>query len=217
MKTLLAKLAVICGLAFSAVGCAGVNWQARHDEVAREREDLQRRNTALEGQLAASDARTAAMERELSQRRSSPKAAAETDMDVPAGLRDKGIRMTQRGSDTVLDLPSDVFFSSGSATLSKEGTRVLAEVVSLVKKHAVAGSLVRVEGHADSDPIRRTKSKYHCNWELSFERAHAVVHFMIDKGMDPKQLACDCYGEYQPQDAKNKSKNRRMEIVISKA
>jgi flagellar motor protein MotB len=217
MKTLLAKLAVVSGLAFAAVGCAGVNWQAKHDEVAREREDLQRRNTALEGQLAASDARTAAMEREISQRRAAPKAGAhETDMDVPAGLRDKGIRMSQRGSDTVLDLPSDVFFGSGSATLSKEGTKVLAQVVDVVKKHAAPGSLIRVEGHADSDPIRRTKSKYHCNWELSFERAHAVVHFMIDKGMDPKQLACDCYGEYQPQDAKNKSKNRRVEIVISR-
>ena len=39
---------------------------------------------------------------------------------------------------------------------------------------------------------------------------------MIDKGIDPKLLACDCYGEYHPQDPKNKSKNRRVEIVISR-
>jgi len=213
MKKLLA-LSVVVSAAMSAMGCAGVDLQAKLDEASREREDLQRRNTQLEGQLAASEARASALEREGMTKRPAAKADAK-DADLPAGLRDKGIGMHKRGGDTVLDLPSDVFFSSGSAKLSKDGEHVLAQVFDFVKKNG-RGGLVRVEGHADSDPIRRTQSKFHCNWELSFERAHAVLHFMIDKGMDPKMLACDCYGEYQPQDPKNKAKNRRVEIVMSR-
>ncbi len=212
MRLIVAKLAVIACAAASAVGCAGVDLDARVDELTREREDLQRKNQQLEGQLAASDAQKSSLERELAAKRAKP--AAGPDMDLPAGLRDKGVGMRKRGGDTVLDLPSDVFFASGSATLSKDGQRVLAQVVDVVKKQQ--GAMIRVEGHADSDPIRRTHSKWHCNWELSFARAHAVVHFMIEKGIDPKRLACDCYGEHQPQDAKDKAKNRRVEIVISR-
>ncbi|MBI2931420.1 MAG: OmpA family protein [Planctomycetes bacterium] len=214
MKILSAKLAVIAFTAVSAIGCAGANLREAVDELTREREDLQRRNSMLEGQLAASEARASALEREVSAKRASTKDDG-GDVELPAGLREKGVGLRQRGGDTVLDLPSDVFFASGSATLSKDGGRTLAQVIDLVKKSAHQ-SMIRVEGHADSDPIRRTRSKYHCNWELSFQRAHAVVHFMIEKGIDPRQLACDCYGEYQPQDPRNKARNRRVEIVISR-
>ncbi len=212
MKNLLI-LSVVAAASLSAVGCAGVDLQAKLDEITREREDLQRRNTQLEGQLAASEVRAGALERDGQARRG--KTETQNDAELPQGLRKKGIGITRRGGDTVLDLPSDVFFGSGSAKLSKDGEHVLGQVVEFVKKNG-KGAAIRVEGHADSDPIRRTQSKFHCNWELSFERAHAVVHFMIDKGMDPRMLACDSYGEHQPQDPKNKAKNRRVEIVISR-
>jgi chemotaxis protein MotB len=212
MKQLL-NLFVVAGASLSAVGCAGVDLEGRVEELTREREDLQRRNTQLEGQLAAAEAGRASLERDLAKR---PAKTTNADMDLPPGLREKGVGMSRRGNDTVLELPSDVFFASGSATLAKDAERTLAQVVDVVKKHAANGALIRVEGHADSDPVRRTKSKWHCNWELSFERAHAVVHFMIEKGIDPRNLACDCYGEFHPQDARNKAKNRRVEIVISR-
>ena len=35
-------------------------------------------------------------------------------------------------------------------------------------------------------------------------------------GFDPHRMAADCYGEFQPQDAHDKSKNRRVEIVIAR-
>ena len=60
MKILLAKLSLIVIAAASAVGCARTNLQPRLDGLTREREELQRRNMQLEGQLAASEARATA-------------------------------------------------------------------------------------------------------------------------------------------------------------
>ena len=193
-----------------AVGCAGPDLQPRLEELTREREDLIRERTTLEGKLAAAEAREAALQRDRTAK------AAKSGLALSDNLKSKGISVRDRGGDTVIDLPSDVFFASGSAKLTPAGEKALAEVSDLVRK-SYKGSMVRVEGHADSDPIRRTKSKYHCNWELSFERAHAVVHYLIDKaGFDAKQLSADCFGDSQPLDPKNKAKNRRVELVVAR-
>ncbi len=213
MKALLAKLSVALAAAVSAVGCAGADLQPQIDALARDKDDLQRKNTALEGQLAASEAKCGALERDLSKRAVT---VEKGDMKLSEEMTRKGISLKKRNGDTVIDIPSDVFFASGQSTLSKDGEKILHDVGLLLKKE-YAGKMLSVEGHADSDPIRSSKGKYHCNWELSFERAHSVGHFLIDKcGMDPKHMAITCYGEFQPQDAKNKSKNRRVELVVSR-
>ena len=212
MKAILAKLSLLLGAAASAVGCAsGPDLEALLDQSSRDQEELQRKNTALEGQLAATEAKCSALERELA-----AKKPASGDVALGDELSKKGISLRKRNGDTVIDVPSDVFFASGAATMSKEGEKVLHDLGAILKRE-FAGSMVRIEGHADSDPIRSTKSKFHCNWELSFERAHSVAHYLMSScGMDPKRMAIDCYGEHQPQDAKNKSKNRRVEIVVSR-
>ena len=64
---------------------------------------------------------------------------------------------------------------------------------------------------------KKTKGKYHCNYELSFERAHAVVHYLVEKGhVDSHRFVCEAYADNQPQSPNDKSKNRRVEIVIGK-
>jgi len=193
-----------------AIGCAGPDLRPKVAELTREREELIRERTSLEGRLSAAEAREAALQRSRSSK------SEKSDLSLTDNLKSKGVSLRDRGGDTVIDLPSDVFFSSGSAKLTAAGEKALGEVSDLVRQ-SYKGSMIRVEGHADSDPIKRSKGKYHCNWELSFERAHAVVHFLIDKaGFNPKHLSADCFGDTQPMDAKNKSKNRRVEIVVSR-
>jgi len=212
------KLVAILSLALScaaAVGCAGPDLQHRVDELTREQEDLQRQKSQTEADLLACKARCDALERE---RRAAPRpgaaGVASTPYEVPGDLKGK-VDIRKRGNDTVIDIPSDVFFASGSSTLSRDGDKTMSQVADYIRKNHSSG-LIRVEGHSDTDPIRRTKSKYHCNWELSFERAHAVVHFLVEKGkFDPHRVVCESYGQYHPQDPANKSKNRRVEIVIA--
>jgi len=206
-------LSFVVATALSAIGCAGPDLRPKLEELTREREDLIRERQSLEGRLSAAEAREAAL---LKDRASKSKVSEKSDLTLTDNLKSKGLSIRNRGGDTVIDLPSDVFFSSGSAKLTPAGEKALSELSETVKK-ASKDSLVCVEGHADSDPVRRSKAKFHCNWELSFERAHAVVHYLIDKAnFDPKRLAVDCFGDTQPLDPKNKAKNRRVEIVVSR-
>ena len=209
---ILAILALTASVA-SAVGCAGNNLQGRVDELTREQEELQRQKEQTESELLAAKARNEQLERE---RRTAPTKAAPVVAAAPAPVDTDGLDIRKRGNDTVINLPSDIFFASGSATLNAHGDKAMAKIAEYIRKNH-SGGLIRVEGHSDSDPIRKTKSKFHCNWELSFERAHAVLHFLIDKAqLDPHQAVCEAYGEFHPQSTSDKSKNRRVEIVIAR-
>jgi len=196
----------------AASGCASGDLRARVDDLTREREDLKRQKADVEAELLEVKARCEMLDRD---RRVVPRASASPSVDVPDDLRGK-VDIRRRGNDTAISLPSDVFFSSGSSTFVPSSERAMAQVADYIRKNH-PGGLIRVEGHSDTDPIRRTKNKYHCNWELSFERAHAVMHYLVDKGsFDPRRVVCEAFGEYQPQDTGDKSKNRRVEIVIAR-
>ena len=214
-KKILAVLALAVS-AISAVGCSGgPDLQARIDELTREQEDLQRQKELTESELLAMKAKCEALERNRPSARMTP-APAPAPIVTPVPADAEGMDIRKRGNDTVINLPSDVFFASGSSTLSPAGEKTMAKIGAYIRKNH-AGGLIRVEGHSDSDPIRKTKGKYHCNYELSFERAHAVVHYLVDKGhVDSHRFVCEAYADNQPQSANDKSKNRRVEIVIGR-
>ena len=211
-KKILAILALSLSVA-AGIGCAGSDdLQNRIDELTREQEELQRQKEAAESEALAYKAKSEALERDS--RRKPPPAAA----PVAAPVRDEptDLDIRRRGNETVNNIPSDLFFASGAATLNGGGEKSMSKIVDYIRKNH-AGGMIRIEGHSDSDPIRRTKSKFHCNWELSFQRAHAVMHFLTEKGqVDPHHVVCEAYGEYQPQTAGDKSKNRRVEIVLAR-
>lgn len=212
-KKILAVLALSVA-SFAAIGCSGgPDLQGRIDELTREQEELQRQKAESDAELATYKARCETLERS---RQNRPAPAPSTAVTPVPAERPEGMDIRKRGNDTVINLPSDVFFASGSSTLNAAGEKSMAKVAEYIRKNH-PGGMIRVEGHSDSDPIRKTKSKFHCNWELSFERAHAVTHYLIDKGhVDPHMLVCEAHGENHPQSTTDKSKNRRVEIVLAK-
>ena len=114
----------------------------------------------------------------------------------------------------MLELPSAILFSSGSAKLSKAGKETLAEVASVLAN--IGEREFQVAGHTDNVPIKGGKFKN--NWELSTARAVSVVVFMQEQGVQATALSAAGYSEYQPEtdnsDAEAKAKNRRIEIVL---
>jgi len=210
-KKIASLLAVVLG-GLSAAGCASGDLRLRVESLNRECEDLRREKAGLEADLLTYKARCEAIGRE---RGPAARPAAAPSPDLPADLRGK-VDIRRRGNDTAISLPSDVFFSSGSSTFTSPSEKAMVHVADYIRKNHPDG-MIRVEGHSDTDPIRRTKNRYHCNWELSFERAHAVTHYLIEKGgFDPRRVVCEAYGEFQPQDPADKSKNRRVEIVVAR-
>jgi chemotaxis protein MotB len=117
---------------------------------------------------------------------------------------------------------SDVLFPSNSANLTPAGQTQIDEISSAVKsimKEIPPGLswMLRVDGHADSQPI--TGGPYKDNWQLSAARAIAVVQLLILDGVPANHLAATAFGDTQPIDPAQTSeafaKNRRIEFRLT--
>lgn len=117
---------------------------------------------------------------------------------------------------------SELFFKSGSAALEENGKKqlnVLAKTVKELQRKIPKNIqwVLRVDGHTDTVPIRN--ELYSSNWQLSANRAIAVVQYLIDRGVPARRLVAAGFGEYQPIDRKNtesaRRKNRRIEFKLT--
>ncbi len=125
----------------------------------------------------------------------------------------QGVTVRETAEGVVFELQGEVLFSSGQATITESGQGVLGQLVPILREHRHA---VRIDGHTDSDPIRR--SQWRTNLRLSAERSIAVVEYLISSGVDPAQLHVSAFGEHRPAvagtDDASKSRNRRVEIMM---
>lgn len=114
----------------------------------------------------------------------------------------------------VIQLPQDILFASGSATLGSEGRDVIAQVGAVLADFP--DRRFQVEGHTDNVPI--TTERFPSNWELSSARALAVVRLLTQQGVQPENVSGAAYGEHQPvapnDDRESRRLNRRIEIVM---
>jgi outer membrane protein OmpA-like peptidoglycan-associated protein len=117
--------------------------------------------------------------------------------------------VTARGN-TVVHLPSDVFFDPGQATLKQSAKASLDKVVAALKGK-FAGKSIVVQGHTDSTPIR--VSKWKSNQELSEARAASVKQYLVLQGIVDSRITTKGFGDTQPRST-DLSKNRRVEVVV---
>ena len=114
----------------------------------------------------------------------------------------------------VLQLQTDILFSSGSAKLSDVGEATVGEVGKLLSQ--IAGRRFQVEGHTDNVPIN--SKTYPSNWELASARAINVTTAMIGAGMPANRLSAAAYADTRPTHSNDtdegRSQNRRIEIVL---
>jgi chemotaxis protein MotB len=77
--------------------------------------------------------------------------------------------------------------------------------------------LLRVDGHADRNPIR--SARFASNWELSSARAIAVAQLLIAEGLPANRVAATAFGDNQPLDAAETpeafARNRRIELRLT--
>jgi flagellar motor protein MotB len=106
-----------------------------------------------------------------------------------------------------------VLFDPGKITL-RNAARSTLDAVRSTLEGTYADKDVLVFGHTDNQPIK--KSGWADNYQLSTERALAVVRYLSGQGVSAKRLvACGC-GEHRPRVANtsqaNRAMNRRVEI-----
>jgi chemotaxis protein MotB len=129
------------------------------------------------------------------------------------GFEDKGISVVEKDGKIYVSMEAKLLFASGSTAVGSEGKAVLIDLAKVLESQKDIDIIV--EGHTDSDPL---KSSAHPkdNWELSVLRATSVVKIMLaNSEMDPLQITAAGRSEYHPVDPDDKSKNRRIEIIIS--
>lgn len=103
----------------------------------------------------------------------------------------------------------DVLFDSGKIVLKPGAKRTLDQVAQVLASN-YGGRHIVIEGHTDTDPIKR--SGYKSNYHLGFERAYAVREYLIGKGIPASTITLASDGPNDPQSTKALS--RRVEIII---
>jgi len=116
-----------------------------------------------------------------------------------------------RGSsqDVVISLAGDLLFESGQVVL-KQSAKAKLDQVARDLNSQYAGHRIRVVGHTDSDPIR--KSKWKSNDELSFARAQAVADYLATRSVSRGRLAVVGKGASEPK--ATKASSRRVEVIV---
>jgi len=72
-----------------------------------------------------------------------------------------------------------------------------------------------VEGHTDTDALSSATHPKN-NWELSVLRSTSVVSIMTENStINPEILSASGRSAFHPVDVNDKSKNRRIEVIIA--
>ncbi len=168
--------------------------------------------------IAASLAETKARLEELRKSQEAAQKRAELLKSLMAKLKrmiDAGeLKVLFRDGRMVLQLRNDVLFDSGRADVKAAGKDALREVAQVLA--TLTDRKLQVVGHTDNKPM--ASSRFASNWELSAERAIAVVKLLIEQGVKAEALSAAGYSEFDPvapndtDDAR--AKNRRIEIVL---
>ncbi|NOV00431.1 OmpA/MotB family protein [Paenibacillus planticolens] len=138
---------------------------------------------------------------------------------VQAYIKDQNLEAQVSASDTdrgVAITLNDLFlFDLGKADLKAGSAPILQKLASLFP---TLNSKVSIEGHTDNLPLA-TGSPYKDNWGLSFARSLSVLRYFSDTAkLDDNKFIATAYADTMPKvpndSDENRSKNRRVEIVV---
>ncbi|MHC4115750.1 MAG: OmpA/MotB family protein [Planctomycetota bacterium] len=204
---------LICLAAFTLLsGC--IDWKKRYKSL-----DVAYRN--LEGRLEYEMVQKSQLAEEVGR---GQQTIAELQRKIAAGQTAAQASAFGEGYDVSFDaaagtitvtLPNTILFGSGRAVLKKTTITELDHIYFVLQKK-YGSKQIDVLGHTDTDPIK--KSKWKDNWELSSERALAVVRYLLGKGIAKEKIRAVGCGAARPvvsnETVSGKAKNRRVEIVV---
>ena len=194
-----------------ATGCnkGGGDEALLREEATNLRAQLTDRNTALEA--ANTERRDLAMQNaELrSQLEDATTRLGEVNNRTTGFEGIQGVTAEYGDGEVTVSIASDILFDSGKASLRTAAQRSL-EQVSTVIQTQYRGKEIRIAGHTDSDPIK--KSGWKSNYHLGAERAYAVMEFLQSKGLSANKMHIASFGPSKPMGSKTNS--RRVEIVV---
>ena len=189
---------------------------ALHDQNRELQSQLSDREEKLKS--APDSAQLAAMQKEIADRDAKIRDLQTNLTHSPAGGNSAdpslaGIEATYdaKAGTLTVNLPGDVLFDAGKATLKSTALSTLDKVAGAIKKE-YSGKTIRVDGYTDNDPITKTRSQWDDNWDLSYARAKSVTNYLTAHGVDSHGISIVANGSNKAKSTKPAS--RRVEIVV---
>lgn len=125
-------------------------------------------------------------------------------------LADSGVSVHREGDELRLQLPGQITFATGSATISPQFHGVLDDVANVLNKYEK--TTLMIEGHTDDTGNAQS------NQVLSEARANAVRNYLIARNVDQRRVTTIGMGQFQPTvpntSDQNRQQNRRVELRI---
>jgi chemotaxis protein MotB len=230
---------ITLGAALLLIGAAGCVTSGKYEKKAKEAAANDTKAQEASAKAAACDQKVAEMEKELAavtQARNELQVKAANLSQQKVELEKKSqqyeqlagqlqgqikagqIEISELRGKMLVKLKDKILFPSGSAKLSKEGSKTLDVVAGVFKD--MQGKNVVVAGYTDNIPVA-SSGAYKDNWELSTARAIAVVRYLQSKGVPPALLGAAGFSEFRPVAANdtpdNRGQNRRIEIALTPA
>ncbi len=196
-------------------GCHG-GQQDRMGLLEDENFELRARNQQLQASLSQAEQARSLLDQEAQDLRAENDqlktdgsggypAGANTGFEGLAGVTTS----TNASGEVIVAVAGDVLFDSGKVKLKSSAKKTLDQIVQVLNDR-YSGRMIRIAGHTDSDPIK--KSQWKTNERLSAERAMAVEAYLAKKGVDGDRMYSAAFGPSQPKG--NKKSSRRVEIVV---
>jgi chemotaxis protein MotB len=196
-----------------------LNWQLDSAEQATEQANVDKRLAQRELELARGNTRVSHEKLALAY---DALREARTQLDESLGDRLTSLSQAQPGKKLEISqyggvvLESGILFKPGRYELTGAGKQALAPLVAKLSESDYDAYEIELAGHTDTDPIRRTKTRYRDNWDLGAMRANSVRRHLIEQGIEAERLQLSSWGYRRPIEAGNKARNRRVEIMLHK-
>ncbi len=141
--------------------------------------------------------------------------ASDLEKQLEDEIKKGEIRLKKSKNRLIINIDDRISFDSGRADLKKEVRPSLKKIREILAQYPEYNIIV--EGHTDDVPIK-TK-QFRDNWELSTERALAVLYYILeDASLKPERFSATGCGQYRPivpNDSKeNRALNRRVDIIV---
>lgn len=174
----------------------------RIDELTRTNKNLRERNEKLIKTLNTLEKKRSELERKVERLKRKNQSLME--------------RHEKSQSDDSRLLKKKLYFKTGRAEVNEFHKEKLNKIISVLRKNPE--KLIVVEGHADTVPI--TTAPFSSNWDLSAERATAVVEYLTStSSLDPARFSVRGMGEHaltekEKRLGENLKLNRRVDIKL---
>ena len=133
--------------------------------------------------------------------------------DALRTYENKGLTVVEKNGKIYVSLDAKLLFQSGSTVVEEQGKKAIIDLAKVLEKEKDLEIIV--EGHTDNDKLDSPAYPKN-NWELSVLRATSVILIMTNNTkVNPAILMAAGRSEFHPIDAKDKAKNRRIEVIIS--